>query len=171
MSINSETDAIPEAFQEAHLEKLLGSKGHFCFNCTACGTCCQGEGRVYFTDQDLENIYGYLDLDEESEKLLYGKVVQKRRGGFHVHEGTGPCYFLDSNKRCKIYPVRPLQCRSFPFWPSIFASKAALAESRAECPGMQKATPKAFTIEETASKIRNTHEQFIEAQANKSVTL
>ena len=34
------------------------------------------------------------------------------------------CYFLDcGTKRCKIYKVRPLQCRMFPFWPSMLSDK------------------------------------------------
>ena len=168
-----ELEPAPQLIKKGQLEKLLGREGCFHFSCTACGNCCEGEGRVYFTDQDLENIYSHLSLDDENKKALYKKLIQKRSQGYHVHDNSGPCYFLDSNKRCKIYPVRPLQCRSFPFWPSIFASQADLAETQAECPGMQKQDAKAFSSEESAKKINDTHEQFLRPQTktNKHIVL
>lgn len=153
------------------LGNKLGEKKSFHFSCTACGNCCQGEGRVYFRDEDLEKIYDYLGLETGKRKTLYKKIIQKRRNGYNVHEGAGPCHFLDSNKRCSIYPVRPLQCRSFPFWPSVFASRAALAASCKECTGMrngmQKHQGEAFTLGELVEKIEHSREQFLKAQTKK----
>jgi len=33
------------------------------------------------------------------------------------------CVFLDPFGQCSIYDVRPVQCRTYPFWPSLLESK------------------------------------------------
>jgi Fe-S-cluster containining protein len=45
---------------------------------------------------------------------------------------SGPaCIFLDrTTNHCQIYPVRPVQCRTYPFWPTVTAS---VASWNAEC--------------------------------------
>jgi Fe-S-cluster containining protein len=37
---------------------------------------------------------------------------------------------------CLVYPSRPLQCRTFPFWDSIVCSPGAWEKAAAGCPGM-----------------------------------
>lgn len=39
-------------------------------------------------------------------------------------DAEGPaCIFLDrTTNHCQIYPVRPVQCRTYPFWPTVTAS-------------------------------------------------
>ena len=37
---------------------------------------------------------------------------------------------------CSAYAARPLQCRTFPFWPSILDSAAAWELAKSGCPGM-----------------------------------
>jgi Fe-S-cluster containining protein len=37
---------------------------------------------------------------------------------------------------CTVYAARPLQCRTFPFWPSILVSAAAWEVAKSGCPGM-----------------------------------
>ena len=46
------------------------------------------------------------------------------------------CVFWDGG--CGVYEARPLQCRTFPFWPSVLASKEAWEETAAGCPGMDR---------------------------------
>jgi Fe-S-cluster containining protein len=43
---------------------------------------------------------------------------------------------------CSVYEARPLQCRTFPFWPSMLESSQSWAASSAamSCPGMGKGT-------------------------------
>jgi Fe-S-cluster containining protein len=47
----------------------------------------------------------------------------------------GRCIFLDEQMRCRIYKVRPLQCRTYPFWPELMNPKAWRAE-RNRCEGI-----------------------------------
>lgn len=51
-----------------------------------------------------------------------------------IGENNFACVFFDeSMKRCSIYPVRPRQCRTFPFWEQF---KSNEEEVREECPGI-----------------------------------
>ena len=50
--------------------------------------------------------------------------------------GNGDCVFLDpQSRRCTIYPVRPRQCRTWPFWRSNIESAAAWEKTCQTCPG------------------------------------
>ena len=40
----------------------------------------------------------------------------------------GACIFLNPIGQCSIYDVRPIQCRTYPFWPSILKNKQTWEE-------------------------------------------
>jgi Fe-S-cluster containining protein len=46
------------------------------------------------------------------------------------------CVFWENG--CKVYPTRPLQCRTFPFWAAIVASPQAWEIAASGCRGMGK---------------------------------
>jgi Fe-S-cluster containining protein len=51
------------------------------------------------------------------------------------------CIFLytqDNTKRCRIYPVRPNQCRTWPFWASKLTSARTWNEAARKCPGINR---------------------------------
>lgn len=50
------------------------------------------------------------------------------------------CVFLDGNQ-CSIYPVRPLQCRTFPFWDHF---KTEIDQLLKECPGVKSSSELSF---------------------------
>lgn len=105
--------------------------------CEACGgNCCTGESGYIFVNQtEMQEIASYLKLgmSELKEKYLFKKGYKfslKERRVDDSHD----CVFFDRNiKGCGIYPVRPSQCRSFPFWPYF---KTHELELREECPGI-----------------------------------
>ena len=47
------------------------------------------------------------------------------------------CIFLGENG-CSIYEGRPLQCRTYPFWPSIVESRENWESEKRSCPGIGK---------------------------------
>ncbi len=54
-----------------------------------------------------------------------------------------------SGKQCAIYPVRPSQCRSWPFWPENILSPEDWQNTAVKCPGIN--TGKLYTFEEIES--------------------
>ncbi len=157
------------ALSPERIAQVLGKGGDFRFRCTACGNCCRHEGSVYFSAQDLENICHYL---QKEPKALEGKLIQRRSNGLYVHDSSGPCILLDpKTKRCTVYPVRPFQCRSFPFWPSIFSSKASLEEAKQDCPGMRSQTAPSLQHAELAQKVQENRMRFLAMQDKDSSEL
>lgn len=51
-------------------------------------------------------------------------------------EGFACVFFDEESKKCSIYPVRPKQCRDFPFW-EIFKEEEQLDFLLKECKGVK----------------------------------
>ena len=105
------------------------------FSCTGCGNCCTGAaGAVWVDEDDLERIAQHLDKPIGEIRLMHTRVL---RGKISLTEfPNGDCVFFDGQTRgCKIYPVRPLQCRTWPFWKSNIADEQAWQQTVNECPG------------------------------------
>jgi Fe-S-cluster containining protein len=104
------------------------------FTCTRCGNCCTGEpGNVWVTDEDLAAI---ADFRGEPLAEVVGLCTRLARSGRSLREKLGgDCIFWDRQQGCTIYPVRPPQCRTWPFWESNVATPEFWEDARAVCPG------------------------------------
>lgn len=116
------------------------------FSCTQCGNCCTGPtGVVYVSDEEAALIAEYRNmaladfLKEYCEKR-YGRWILKEV----AHEERGyDCVFLRWHARtgkalCSIYPVRPTQCWTWPFWKDNLRSQKAWDNAAKTCPGMSQ---------------------------------
>jgi len=113
------------------------------FACTRCGACCTGEpGIVYVSREESLEISSFLGLDFG---VVTGRMLDPFRDGFTVREAEdGRCIFYENG--CVVYPVRPLQCSTFPFWFQNVRSQKAWEQVRARCPGI--GSGRLFTREE-----------------------
>ncbi|MCA8994615.1 MAG: YkgJ family cysteine cluster protein [Planctomycetaceae bacterium] len=105
------------------------------FTCTQCGDCCTGSsGFVWVTEEDLRAIAEHLDKPIGEVRLMHTRPA---RGKLSLAEyANGDCIYLDPKTRgCTVYPVRPIQCRTWPFWKSNIATPAAWADTCRSCPG------------------------------------
>ena len=78
----------------------------------------------------------YLEISVEDFATRYLRKVKHRYSLREKKLGDDDyaCIFFDETKeRCGIYPVRPSQCRTFPFWEQF---KQNEKEVREECPGI-----------------------------------
>lgn len=111
------------------------------FECTQCGNCCTGSpGYVFVTPEEIEKIAEYMGRPGEGLGREYLRRVGRRQS---LTEGKdGDCCFLqhrENGKRvCGIYPVRPLQCRTWPFWDINLEDSEAWADAARGCPGMNR---------------------------------
>jgi Fe-S-cluster containining protein len=106
--------------------------------CEACGGhCCTGEtGYIWTKYEEIDAIASFLQLSIEEFATRYLRKVKHRYSLIEkqLSSDNFACIFFDeSKKRCSIYPVRPLQCRTFPFWEQF---KNNEDEVRKECPGI-----------------------------------
>lgn len=113
------------------------------FKCTQCGNCCSGPpGYVWVTPEELQRIAKFLG---NADGKLDRKYVRRVGLGFSLTERPdGDCVFLrreNGKAMCSIYPVRPLQCRTWPFWEENLRSQDEWEATHARtCPGMNTGT-------------------------------
>ncbi len=126
------------------------------FECSACGNCCCGpdEGYVWATKKEIELIADHLQLSVEQVRKRYTRKIGLRTSLLEKPRNKD-CVFLDfvnGQKRCGIYSVRPRQCRNWPFWPGNLKSPNDWNITTAKCPGINRG--KLYSYEEI-EKIKN----------------
>lgn len=104
------------------------------FTCTRCGNCCTGEpGYVWVNDEELAAI---AELRGEPLEEVIGLYTKTERNGRSLREKpNGDCVFYDRKQGCTIYPVRPRQCQTWPFWESNLRTREAWRRTQEKCPG------------------------------------
>ena len=114
------------------------------FSCTQCGNCCTGpSGYVWFDEDEAREMADYLKIDiaEFYSKYTAKALGRRTLGEVRRDKKTYDCVFLvetGAGKRvCGVYPVRPVQCRTWPFWPSNLKSRRAWDAAAESCPGMR----------------------------------
>lgn len=106
------------------------------FECQpGCTKCCEQQGFVYLTRDDLLRIAKHLGVTPaeferrfiyRTKNLLRLRVPRERQ-----------CHFL-SDGGCSIHEVKPVQCRAFPFWPELVENKREWKKTAGWCPGIGK---------------------------------
>ncbi|WP_456380385.1 YkgJ family cysteine cluster protein [Hydrogenimonas sp.] len=124
------------------MSDLITKEGYdFAFDPKACetcaGNCCIGEsGNIWVSVQKIPEMAAFLKISPDE---FIGRYLKKVGYRFSLREkvvveGEYDCIFYDREKRrCEIYPVRPLQCRTYPFWDYFKENEEELRE---ECPGI-----------------------------------
>ncbi len=124
------------------MKNLIFKEGYgYGFDTSACescgGSCCTGEsGYIWVKHDEIEKIADFVNLRVEDFATMYLKKVKHRyslREKKLAPENYACVFFDEKNRGCSIYPVRPLQCRTFPFWEQF---KDDEEEVRKECPGI-----------------------------------
>lgn len=80
------------------------------WRCKFCGGCCDCPS---VSKKDIANIAGFLKIPFEETVKKYLSSFDGMTG--KIKKSKEKCIFLDENKRCKIYRVRPIICRLRPF--------------------------------------------------------
>ncbi len=104
------------------------------FTCTRCGKCCTGEpGFVWVNAEEVAAIAEFRGEPTEEVTARFTRLAGRRRT--LREQANGDCVFYDRQAGCTIYPVRPRQCRTWPFWESNIATPADWEYTRSICPG------------------------------------
>ena len=107
------------------------------FTCKECGSCCGGEtGFIWLSETEKSSIADFLTITKEELEERYLRYVHEKWSIKELsREQNFDCVFLKDG-RCSIYPVRPSQCREFPFWESMLYDKEEWVFYADRCPGM-----------------------------------
>jgi uncharacterized protein len=116
------------------------------FTCTQCGNCCTGApGAVWLSNTEMHRLAEHLQMSVQAMANKYCRKIGTR---WSLKERVSPkgeydCIFLKtieengmSRRVCGIYQVRPLQCRTWPFWPEVIKSPESWQQAHQKCPGM-----------------------------------
>jgi Fe-S-cluster containining protein len=108
------------------------------FSCTECGDCCTGApGFVWVTNDEIEALAAVVRMEIDEFENQYVRRVGVRKSLKELPNGD--CVFLDGEKRnCRVYSVRPRQCRTWPFWDSNLKTADDWKHTCDVCPGSGK---------------------------------
>ena len=88
------------------------------FQCTECGKCCTGApGYVWVNEQEMEEMAAFLHISLKEFMMKYVRRVGHRYS-LTESKKTFDCVFL-KEKKCQVYGARPVQCRTYPWWPHL----------------------------------------------------
>lgn len=112
------------------------------FSCSQCGKCCESRGdvaHVYVGRADQERLASHLGLSLQVFRKRYTRFEPGGYLGLRFENGS--CIFLDG-KSCSVHEAKPVQCRTWPFWPELLQDPETYRKEVLEfCPGSQAETP------------------------------
>lgn len=117
----------------------MSADGGLRFECTQCGECCINRGEyahVYLNDEEVADLAAFFGLSPREFERRYTFVDED--GWLQLNFTDDRCAFLNEHGQCRVYPARPTQCRTFPFWPEMIAGREWTAEAREMCEGVGK---------------------------------
>jgi Fe-S-cluster containining protein len=88
---------------------------------------------------EMHKIARYLQLSFEEFCKKYVRKVGNRYSLLEKPRSYD-CVFL-KDKKCEIYPVRPIQCQTFPYWPEVLESPETWRETARGCEGIRHDAP------------------------------
>lgn len=129
------------------------------FECTQCGNCCHNHDEyayVHLTEVELREIPAYLGL---GRREFLARYCTKEPGSWVTLRMDAPaCPFLGADRRCRIYPVRPKQCRTWPFWEENLERATWEGPVKDCCPGIDRG--RLYAAEEVERIARETEDWF-----------
>ncbi|MDR3635503.1 MAG: YkgJ family cysteine cluster protein [Isosphaeraceae bacterium] len=124
------------------------------FECTRCGACCTGApGYVWVDEQEIARLASFRG---ESFEQFSGRYVRRVGTRYSLIEKPGgDCIFWDQRAGCTVYPARPVQCQTWPFWPENIESAADWHQVQRGCPGAGRG--QLFTVDEIRASAAKVH--------------
>ncbi|MBC8369113.1 MAG: YkgJ family cysteine cluster protein [Planctomycetes bacterium] len=137
-------------------------KNGVAFSCTQCAKCCSARddiAYVYVNKQERQLIADNLRLSLPEFTRKYSK--RNPDGKRYLLFVNGDCIFL-VNKKCTIHHCKPTQCRTWPFWEEVMASREDYQKMVLDfCPGSNVDLP-LISSSQIDSQIQETEDAFFE---------
>ena len=125
------------------------------FRCTRCGACCTGApGYVWVTIEEIDRLAGFRNQTRDEFSRQFVRQVGSRLS--LVERPGGDCIFWDKASGCTVYEARPVQCRTWPFWPENVETEEDWDHVRSVCPGAGRG--QLFTVDQIQASIKSVKE-------------
>ena len=86
------------------------------FKCRCCGECCRiKDGIVRVSDAEIARIAAFLGMSESDFIERETELAPDRKSLILKSGPDGSCAYLAADNLCRINPVKPDKCRTFPF--------------------------------------------------------
>jgi len=125
------------------------------FECMQCGRCCAGPaaGYIWVSRGEIKLIADFLKMTTAELRRKFLRRVGLRSSiiencvtrdciflnhGFGFPQSGDPRGLRGEQKRCTIYPVRPQQCRDWPFWSENLKTPDTWNQTAQKCPGINR---------------------------------
>jgi Fe-S-cluster containining protein len=120
------------------------------FTCTRCGACCTGApGYVWVVAEEIDRLAAFLGMPVDEFTRAYVRQVGDRFS--LIERPGGDCIFWAARAGCTVYPARPVQCQTWPFWPENLTTRRAWNQATRICPGSDATDGRVFSVEEIRS--------------------
>lgn len=124
------------------------------FSCTRCGACCTGApGYVWVVAEEIARLAEHRGETVEQFSKRYVRRVGQRYS--LIEKPGGDCIFWEKGTGCTVYPARPIQCQTWPFWPENLESPEDWDRVTSVCPGSGKG--QWFSLEEIQAAAARVH--------------
>jgi len=85
------------------------------FHCRCCGACCRiPNGIVRVSDAEIARMAAFLGMDEAEFIDSQTELAPDRMGLVLKSRADGACLFLTDDNLCRVNPVKPGKCATFP---------------------------------------------------------
>ncbi len=112
------------------------------FTCSQCAQCCCGTPGVVFLEQnELTALAEHEGLTEEQFIKVFCRWVRADDGTEYLsfrENSRYECIFWKEGVGCSVYELRPVQCRTYPFWSSVLADEQSWNAEKEKCPAINE---------------------------------
>ena len=127
------------------------------FGCTACGKCCRStRTNVWVNSSEISALAAALKMEPFSFAQQYCEDRENENGEIltSLKNKDGGCILLDKDgRKCSVYEVRPVQCRTYPFWPSAVVGKAEWSNEATRCEGINASSAKIHSLRDISRQL------------------
>jgi Fe-S-cluster containining protein len=104
---------------------------------------------VWVSPEEIERLAQYRGQTVQEFSSQFVRKVGRRYS--LIEKPGGDCIFWDKSAGCTVYPARPVQCQTWPFWPENVEKPADWEHVKSICPGSGHG--RLYTVDEILSSI------------------
>ncbi|WP_027368132.1 YkgJ family cysteine cluster protein [Desulfocurvibacter africanus] len=130
------------------------SESNLAFECRRCGHCCEGQGGIILTEQDVERLRTHLGLARE-EFLTMAVEFKSDRNRLRTGPDGYCIYYRQDLHGCGIHPARPDICRAWPFFRGNLLDRLSWEMVQDYCPGVNPTVSHAEFVRQGQAYLRN----------------